>query len=59
MFFPPVKDRRYLFEASSQINSDPAAGHIVTSVNQFEAMRPHTVEVHPGQDETRAGMWQG
>lgn len=46
-------------EALSQVNSDPAASHIVASVNQSEAMGAHTVDVHTGQDMNRAGMRQG
>lgn len=58
-FFPSVKEWRYLFETLSQINSDPAAGHIVSSVNQSEEMGPHAVAVLPGQDISRDAMWQG
>lgn len=58
-FFPPVKERRHLSEAWSQINSDPAAGHVVTSANRSEAMAPHAEDEHPGRDVSRAGVWQG
>lgn len=57
--YPSVKEWRYLCEALSQINSDPAAGHIVASVNQSEAMGPHAVDVHPRQDISRDAVWQG